>query len=88
MLIRGVLPEGSATPLLGPGRVCRHLAIDGALSGEDTTVSDSLWLEDRGIRVPPRAVLRGPRVGIDYAGPYWAARPWRYRVDPGWLSRA
>jgi DNA-3-methyladenine glycosylase len=29
--------------------------------------------------VPSRAVARGPRIGVDYAGPH-AAWPWRFRV--------
>ena len=31
--------------------------------------------------------MTGPRVGIDYAGAYWAARRWRFWIDsPGDLS--
>jgi DNA-3-methyladenine glycosylase len=64
----------------GPGRVTRYLAIDKRLDGADATRSKELWLEDRGVRIPERRVRKGPRVGVDYAGPYWAARPWRYSV--------
>ena len=64
----------------GPGRVTRYLAIDKRLDGADATRSKELWLEDRGVRIPERRVRKGPRVGVDYAGPYWAARPWRYCV--------
>lgn len=71
VLIRGV--EG----VDGPGRVARALDVDGRLSGEDLAASKRLWIEDRGVR--PRRVITGPRVGIDYAGRYWAARPWRFR---------
>lgn len=81
VLIRGIATgdDGSGF-LLGPGRVTRHLRIDRRLDGIDATVSDTLWLEDRGVRIAPRAIRRGPRVGVDYAGPYWAARPWRFQV--------
>lgn len=81
VLIRGVLPEESSKAILGPGRVCKHLAIDKSLSGVDAITSAHLWLEDRGIVVPVSRIVRGPRVGIDYAGPYWAARPWRFSID-------
>jgi DNA-3-methyladenine glycosylase len=86
VLVRGVLAETSGSPELvaGPGRVTRHLAIDQRLTGVDITTSDRFWLEDRGAGIPGRAVRRGPRIGIDYAGPHWAARPWRFwiAVDP------
>jgi 3-methyladenine DNA glycosylase Mpg len=48
-----------------------------------------MWLEDRGIRVPPKRIMTGPRVGIDYAGAYWSARRWRFWIDlPADLSDA
>eukprot|EP00741_Cyanophora_paradoxa_P013430 tig00020685_g12968.t1 len=44
----------------------------------------SLWIEDRGISVPPSAVVVGPRVGIDYAGPD-KHLPYRFIVpDSAW----
>ncbi len=80
VLIRAVV-DCAASPqrrILGPGRVTRHLDIDGSLDGADATQSPALWIEDRGMKIPASAVAAGPRVGIDYAGPYWAARPWRF----------
>ena len=48
-----------------------------------------MWLEDRGIRLPARRIMTGPRVGIDYAGAYWSARRWRFWIDsPADLSDA
>lgn len=85
VLVRGILadPDGERTVVLGPGRVTKYLGIDQRLDGVDTTTSDRLWVEDRGVRIWPRQVRKGPRVGVDYAGEYWAARPWRYSVDIG-----
>jgi DNA-3-methyladenine glycosylase len=80
VLVRAVLAE-DGTLVDGPGRVTRHLAIDKRFDGLDAVTSTRLWLEDRGVRVPPRHLRRGPRVGIDFAGPYWAARPWRFWID-------
>lgn len=82
VLIRGIVVDapGGSRLIAGPGRVTQHLKIDSGLDGEDVTVSRALWLEDRGVRFPAGRVTRGPRVGVDYAGPYWAARPWRYRI--------
>lgn len=76
VLIRAVVADGK--PVVGPGRVARVLGIDGRLTHEDAVSSRRLWIEDRGLRVPSSQVLTGPRVGVDFAGPYWAARPWRF----------
>ena len=83
VLIRAIVAGAPSQPLMlsGPGRVTRHLAIDGELHGLDTTVSRVLWVEDRGVRIAARHVIKGPRVGVDYAGVYWAARPWRFRIE-------
>ena len=83
VLIRGILAGNVPEPavLAGPGRVTRHLFIDKALDGEDVTRSKRIWLEDRGVRISPRRIRTGPRVGVNYAGPYWAARPWRFWID-------
>lgn len=81
ILIRGV--EGA----IGPGRVTRALAIDRRLNGAPATVAGSgLWLEDRGVRVPARAIQATPRIGVDFAGPIWTAKPWRFTFDPRVLS--
>lgn len=83
VLIRGILadPDGEPKYLAGPGRVTQYLKIDKTLDGKDATVSKQIWIEDRGIRIPARSIERGPRIGVDYAGEYWAARPWRFRID-------
>ncbi len=79
ILVRGV--EGA----VGPGRVTKQLEIGRALNGTSavearagTPVAGALWVEDRGVRVPRREIVATPRVGIDYAGPEWAAKPWRF----------
>jgi DNA-3-methyladenine glycosylase len=82
VLIRGILPANSRTRIVGPGRVTAYLRVDQDLDRIDATQSMQMWVEDRGIRVPTRRVIAGPRVGIDYAGAYWAARRWRFRLDP------
>jgi DNA-3-methyladenine glycosylase len=83
VLIRGVLTADGAQPrvISGPGRVTAHLRIDRRLDHVDATLSGVMWLEDRGINIPARRIIAGPRVGIDYAGAYWAARRWRFWID-------
>jgi DNA-3-methyladenine glycosylase len=83
VLIRGILTADNAKPRLisGPGRVTAYLRIDRRLDHVDVTNSTLMWLEDRGVRLPARRILTGPRVGIDYAGAYWSARQWRFWID-------
>ena len=83
VLIRGILTTDGARRRLisGPGRVTAYLRVDGRLDHIDTTRSKLMWLEDRGVRVPAKRILSGPRVGIEYAGAYWAARRWRLWID-------
>jgi DNA-3-methyladenine glycosylase len=40
-----------------------------------------LWVEDRGVVVRPREIVRTPRVGIHYAGE-WVDKPWRFVYTP------
>jgi len=73
ILIRGV--DG----VVGPGRVTKRLRIDRALNGCVAAPESGLHLEDHGIKVSARHVQAGPRVGVDYAGEIWAAKPWRFQ---------
>lgn len=73
------------TLLAGPGSFARALGITTRLSGT-SLLGDTIWIEDRGIRIEADAVAAGPRVGIDYAGAD-AARPYRFRITPAGLSR-
>ncbi len=79
VLIRGV--EGCA----GPGRVTRALGVNRRLNGAPAAGTSGLWLEDRGVRVPRRLVRATPRIGVAYAGPVWAKKPWRFSFDPAAL---
>ncbi|MBI4623731.1 MAG: DNA-3-methyladenine glycosylase [Verrucomicrobia bacterium] len=72
VLIRGV--EGAS----GPGRVTKALGIGRALNGAAARRASGLWIEDRGVRVPRRLVQATPRIGVAYAGPIWAKKPWRF----------
>ncbi len=94
VLIRALEPLGAepATQAdsriaAGPGLVGRALSLDRSLSGHDLTCADRLWLTT-GTPVSDTQVLRGPRIGVGYAGPDWAHRPWRFGIrGSGALSR-
>jgi DNA-3-methyladenine glycosylase len=62
----------------GPGKLCNWLKLDKSFYAEDLTKSERIWLEDRGEKINPKDIKSGPRVGINYAGPYWSKRKWRF----------
>lgn len=66
----------------GPGRLTKALKIDHTLNGRPIARTSSLWLEDRGLDVLNQDVKRLPRVGINYAGPVWTKKPYRFVWDP------
>ncbi len=72
VLVRGV------SEFSGPGRLTKRLGIDRRFNGRSARRSTGLWLEDDGLVVPDEVVQCTPRIGIDYAGPEWAAKPWRF----------
>ena len=86
ILIRGV--QG----ISGPGRLTKRLGIDRRLNGRAARPATGLHVADLGLRVPSRAIIAGPRIGVDYAGPVWSQKPWRFRIDaaklPGIISRS
>ncbi len=66
----------------GPGKLTRELGINRSFYGEDLTVSERIWVEDRILKPVFKS---GPRIGIDYAGEIWKNKPWRYYITD--LSR-
>ncbi len=68
-LIRGI--EG----IPGPGRITRHLGIDGSFNKESLMTSDRIWIENVSREIPYTAT---PRIGIGYAGEPWKSKPWRF----------
>ena len=69
-------------PADGPGKLCRWLKLDKSFYGEDLTRSKRIWLEDRGEKIKPSQIEKTARIGIDYAGPYWSKRKWRFLIKP------
>ncbi len=80
VLIRG------AGDLSGPGRLTHGLGIDRSLDGTVAGPRGAAWFEPPAKRVPPRQILRTPRIGVGYAGE-WAEKPLRFVLDPGWAKR-
>jgi DNA-3-methyladenine glycosylase len=82
VLIRGV--DGAS----GPGRLTKTLDIDRRLNGTACAPESGLWIEDRGGRVPRGAIAATPRIGVDYAGPVWAKKRWRFVLTTPRVSRS
>lgn len=74
VLIRGV--EG----ISGPARVTKFFKINRRFNSKPASRKTSLWIEDRGARVPPRTITRSRRIGVDYAGP-WRNKLWRFSLS-------
>jgi DNA-3-methyladenine glycosylase len=75
ILIRGV------GDIIGPGRLTKRLQIDRQLNGRPAHPDSGLHLEDHDREIARRFIKSGPRVGVDYAGPLWSAKPWRFQLD-------
>jgi DNA-3-methyladenine glycosylase len=79
-------PEGTPAAVLirgldsvtGPGRLTKALGIDMRFNGRPVAPRTGLHLEDLGIIVPSRRISATPRIGVDYAGPVWSKKPWRF----------
>lgn len=81
VLVRGLeLSAGDVKTANGPGKLCRYLKLNKSFYAEDLTKSRRIWLEDRGESVLPSQIAKTARIGIDYAGPYWAGRKWRFLI--------
>ena len=72
VLIRGI------TDFNGPGKLTRALGISKELYGEDLVHSTNLWIGEGEGSVK---IQKTPRVGVDYAGECWAAKPWRFVLN-------
>jgi DNA-3-methyladenine glycosylase len=76
ILIRGI--EGFS----GPGVLTRALGIDRRLNGAVAARPSGLWLEDRGELIPRSRIHATARIGVDYAGPVWSQKRWRFTLAP------
>ncbi|MBA3284801.1 MAG: DNA-3-methyladenine glycosylase [Nitrosopumilus sp.] len=75
ILIRGV--KG----LDGPGKLTKKLGITKAFNTRDALPKNGLWFEDRGEKVIEIHIKKSPRIGVDYAGPIWAKKEYRFILE-------
>lgn len=76
VLVRG------AGAVMGPGRLTRSLQIDSALNKLPVAEASGLWLEAPPHPIAAHRIIAAPRIGIAYAGPDWANRPYRFTLAP------
>jgi DNA-3-methyladenine glycosylase len=74
VLIRSV--EG----LTGPGRLTKALAITGKLNRQVASKETGFWFSEAPI-LSNRRVSCSPRIGVNYAGPTWSAKPYRFTLE-------
>lgn len=75
VLIRAI--EDNGIPIIGPGKLAKYLGIDRTFNNKMLSKETNLWVE---LPAEPtqRKIIKTPRVGIDYAGPVWAKKKYRF----------
>lgn len=62
----------------GPARLTKFFHIDKKFNALAASRKTGLWIEDRGVRVTARQIKKGPRIGVDYAGPEWVKKKLKF----------
>lgn len=78
VLIRGAVTDSKN--LSGPGKLTNFLHINQKLNTLPAQKKSGLWIEDRDIVILRKHIATTPRIGVDYAGPIWSKKPWRFKV--------
>jgi len=67
----------SVDAIEGPGRLSKALGVTGALNRRPATEASGLWFakDHRLERLP---IICTPRIGVNYAGPVWSAKAFRF----------
>lgn len=67
----------SAGGFCGPGKLTKALGITKAFNEKRALPETGLWIEDRG-PVSNLKIKKMSRIGVAYAGPVWAKKPYRF----------
>ncbi|MFH1657247.1 MAG: DNA-3-methyladenine glycosylase [bacterium] len=88
VLIRALEPLTKENCANGPGKLCQYLKLNKSFYAEDLTASARIWLLPQKEIIKPARIVATKRIGIDYAGTYWANRKWRYYLkDNNFVSK-
>lgn len=77
ILIRGVESFG------GPGKLTKALGVTKKLNNQIAGKKTGLYIEDRGIKIPQNKIKKSARIGVNYAGPVWSKKEYRFYIDSG-----
>jgi len=69
----------SVEGIIGPARLTKALAINGDLNGKMAGRKTGAWFSD-GTRLSRKQISRTARIGVDYAGPVWSLKPYRFSL--------
>jgi DNA-3-methyladenine glycosylase len=74
ILIRGI------DNIKGPARVAKALQVSGKMNGLSASKKSGLWFEAPQEKIKQNHIKKTTRVGVDYAGPIWAKKKWRFII--------
>jgi len=77
-LIRAIDSDNDLKLTNGPGKLCNYLKLDKTFYGEDVVTGKKIYFKDLNEEKPK--IIQTKRIGIDYAGPYWAKRKLRFLI--------
>jgi len=66
----------------GPAKLCQALGVDRDFNDHDLCAPEARLFIERAPAAPRRAIVRGPRVGLDNVPEPWKSKPWRFRLAP------
>jgi len=64
----------------GPARLARFLNITKTQNGKYADKKTGVWFEDCGTKINPHHIIAKKRIGVEYAGPLWAIKPYRFTL--------
>ena len=77
----GASPRLSASILNGPAKLTKALHINKNLNSQPANKKSGLWIADGGLKIKPNQIKSAPRIGVDYAGPVWSKKKWRFYLN-------
>ncbi len=63
----------------GPGKTGNLLKLNKSFYGENLLTSQRIWIEEGSQDIIKHT--SSPRIGIDYGGPVWSQKLWRFTID-------
>ena len=78
VLIRGVETLDGKIHYNGPAKLTKALGITGSINGQVLSKKTGLWFESPRPNSPKLKVVTSPRIGVDYSGPIWSQKRYRF----------